>query len=441
MPLIPRPNWPRPARSSQTPSRRSSRWRLPWSASGPSSGSSSANPRSSTASSTSRGRSSSAVTAEYERVAALLDAGARAGHRDRDAHRGAPRADRRARRSSSGPSPTTSTAAPPTSRSARHCSRSISERAYERSQTSLLEVILLSADSLDEATTQVGYLMTVSEQDTILADDIRAIRERARDCDARRSRDGRRALAEARAVARDEEAIAQGAPRRAHRARGPARRAAAAAAEKRGRAGGGAQRGARGEGQRRAADRRQRTRRPPRPSRLAAPAAAAGRRPAGGHRGGEAPAPPRPRRGARPPRQPARRGRQRDLGYGFRWPERSVPGHPGVGTDQLRARAAVHVPRHLLPALPRRDRLRERLRDADLRRRRRRRRRLGPAAQAVGLRATAWSSTTAAGSRPGTGTCSHARRRRSGDDRDQRVGHRLRGHDRHTRPAATSTSP
>ena len=76
--------------------------------------------------------------------------------------------------------------------------------AYARSQTSLLEV-LLAADSLDEATTQVGYLMTVSDQDTILAEDIRAIRQ---ELETRREtlKDGRRALADARAVARDEEA-------------------------------------------------------------------------------------------------------------------------------------------------------------------------------------------------------------------------------------------
>jgi len=75
--------------------------------------------------------------------------------------------------------------------------------AYERSQTSLLEV-LLSADSLDQATTQVGYLMNVSDQDTILAEDIRVVRE---DLELRREslKDGRRALADARAVAREEE--------------------------------------------------------------------------------------------------------------------------------------------------------------------------------------------------------------------------------------------
>ena len=77
--------------------------------------------------------------------------------------------------------------------------------AYERSQTSLLEV-LLSADSLAEATTQVGYLMTVSDQDTILAEDIRAIRA---ELETRRAtlREGRRGLADARAVARVEEEL------------------------------------------------------------------------------------------------------------------------------------------------------------------------------------------------------------------------------------------
>jgi murein DD-endopeptidase MepM/ murein hydrolase activator NlpD len=48
--------------------------------------------------------------------------------------------------------------------------------AYEQSQTSLLEV-LLSAPSLDAATNQVGYLVSLSEQDEVLADQIRQIRE------------------------------------------------------------------------------------------------------------------------------------------------------------------------------------------------------------------------------------------------------------------------
>jgi murein DD-endopeptidase MepM/ murein hydrolase activator NlpD len=75
--------------------------------------------------------------------------------------------------------------------------------AYERSQTSLLEVIL-AADSLDEATTQVGYLMSISDQDTILAEDIRGIRA---ELETRRATlaEGRRAVADARAAARVEE--------------------------------------------------------------------------------------------------------------------------------------------------------------------------------------------------------------------------------------------
>ena len=48
--------------------------------------------------------------------------------------------------------------------------------AYEQSQTSLLEVIL-SARSFDDASNQVGYLMTVSDQDRALADEIRSLRE------------------------------------------------------------------------------------------------------------------------------------------------------------------------------------------------------------------------------------------------------------------------
>ena len=47
--------------------------------------------------------------------------------------------------------------------------------AYERSQTSVLE-LLLSADSLDAATNQVGYMITVSDQDKQLAIDIRDLR-------------------------------------------------------------------------------------------------------------------------------------------------------------------------------------------------------------------------------------------------------------------------
>ena len=47
--------------------------------------------------------------------------------------------------------------------------------AYERSQTSLLEV-LLAADSFETVATQVGYLMTVSDQDKSIAAEIRDLR-------------------------------------------------------------------------------------------------------------------------------------------------------------------------------------------------------------------------------------------------------------------------
>jgi murein DD-endopeptidase MepM/ murein hydrolase activator NlpD len=79
--------------------------------------------------------------------------------------------------------------------------------AYERSQTSLLE-FLLTADSLDEMTSQVGYLMAVSEQDAALADEVRAIRA---ELETRRAtlREGRLALGEASLVAEDEEAALQ----------------------------------------------------------------------------------------------------------------------------------------------------------------------------------------------------------------------------------------
>ena len=77
--------------------------------------------------------------------------------------------------------------------------------AYEQTQVSLLEV-MLSADSLDAATNQVGYLLNVSEQDRQLADEIRAIRDEL-DVKEVTLRDGRRALREARITAAGEEAM------------------------------------------------------------------------------------------------------------------------------------------------------------------------------------------------------------------------------------------
>ncbi|MEP6470029.1 MAG: peptidoglycan DD-metalloendopeptidase family protein [Chloroflexota bacterium] len=77
--------------------------------------------------------------------------------------------------------------------------------AYDRSQTSLLEIIL-SADSLDEATNQVGYLLTLSDEDKALADAIRVIRE---ELFYRRQtlREGRVALQEARVTASEQQQL------------------------------------------------------------------------------------------------------------------------------------------------------------------------------------------------------------------------------------------
>ena len=68
--------------------------------------------------------------------------------------------------------------------------------AYERSQTSVLE-LLLSADSLDAATSQVGYMMTVSDQDKQLAEEVRALRA-SLEAKEQTLRDGRREVSAAR---------------------------------------------------------------------------------------------------------------------------------------------------------------------------------------------------------------------------------------------------
>ncbi|MGH2455230.1 MAG: murein hydrolase activator EnvC family protein [Candidatus Limnocylindria bacterium] len=77
--------------------------------------------------------------------------------------------------------------------------------AYEQSQISLLEV-LLSSESLDAATNQVGYLLTISEQDKALAEEIRVIREQLK-VKRETLRDGRRQLREARKVAAEQQAL------------------------------------------------------------------------------------------------------------------------------------------------------------------------------------------------------------------------------------------
>jgi len=76
--------------------------------------------------------------------------------------------------------------------------------AYEQTQTSVLE-LLLSADSLDAATTQVGYLLTVSDQDKQLAEEIRDLRASLQSREAT-LRDGRQQVAAARDQA-DAEAV------------------------------------------------------------------------------------------------------------------------------------------------------------------------------------------------------------------------------------------
>lgn len=70
---------------------------------------------------------------------------------------------------------------------------------YERSQTSLLEIIL-SADSLDEVTTEVSYLFSVAERDEELADAIREVRAEL-EVKQQTLADGRRQLDEAKSAA------------------------------------------------------------------------------------------------------------------------------------------------------------------------------------------------------------------------------------------------
>jgi murein DD-endopeptidase MepM/ murein hydrolase activator NlpD len=75
--------------------------------------------------------------------------------------------------------------------------------AYEQSQTSLLEV-LLSSKTLDDATNQVGYLLTVSDGDKSLADDITQLRSSLK-IKQKNLTDGRAALKDARAQAQIQE--------------------------------------------------------------------------------------------------------------------------------------------------------------------------------------------------------------------------------------------
>ena len=103
--------------------------------------------------------------------------------------------------------------------------------AYEQSQTSLLEV-LLSAPSLDAATNQVGYLVTLSEQDQALADEIRLIREQL-EIKKETLQQGRATLTEARSVAVEQERILRHRQRQLWRLEKETARLRAAAAQKR----------------------------------------------------------------------------------------------------------------------------------------------------------------------------------------------------------------
>ncbi len=68
--------------------------------------------------------------------------------------------------------------------------------AYEQSQTSLLEV-LLSSDSIGDVTNQLGFMLTLSDQDAQLADEINQARERL-EIEQQTLRDGRETLKELR---------------------------------------------------------------------------------------------------------------------------------------------------------------------------------------------------------------------------------------------------
>jgi murein DD-endopeptidase MepM/ murein hydrolase activator NlpD len=76
--------------------------------------------------------------------------------------------------------------------------------AYEQSQTSILEV-LLSTDSFSEASSRLGYMLTLSDEDRQLAEEIRATRERLM---VRQQTliDGRETLVDLQAAAADREA-------------------------------------------------------------------------------------------------------------------------------------------------------------------------------------------------------------------------------------------
>ncbi|HEX5396262.1 MAG TPA: peptidoglycan DD-metalloendopeptidase family protein [Candidatus Limnocylindria bacterium] len=76
--------------------------------------------------------------------------------------------------------------------------------AYEQSQTSMLEV-LLSTDSLSDATSQLGFMLTLSDEDTRLAEEIQRARERL-EIKQQTLREGRETLGELRDATAEREA-------------------------------------------------------------------------------------------------------------------------------------------------------------------------------------------------------------------------------------------
>ena len=76
--------------------------------------------------------------------------------------------------------------------------------AYEQSQTSMLEV-LLSTDSLSDATNQLGFMLTLSDEDARLADEIQQARERL-EIKQQTLREGRETLKELRDATAEREA-------------------------------------------------------------------------------------------------------------------------------------------------------------------------------------------------------------------------------------------
>jgi Membrane proteins related to metalloendopeptidases len=77
--------------------------------------------------------------------------------------------------------------------------------AYEQSQTSVLEV-LLSTDSLSDATNQLGFMLTLSDEDTRLAEEIKQARQRL-EIKQTTLRNGRQTLAELRDSAAQRAAV------------------------------------------------------------------------------------------------------------------------------------------------------------------------------------------------------------------------------------------